>query len=128
MPAITSSALLVFLNAAGQFGIPAVIGIPSHYDVITTRIWVGLGYFPPKYTEAAAFSVILLAISTIIVFLQHRLLARKSFATVSGRGFRPTLHKIGVARYLTLAICLSYFFLSIILPYSVLAYTSFQPI
>jgi iron(III) transport system permease protein len=127
MPAITSSALLVFLNAAGQFGIPAVIGIPSHYDVITTRIWVGLGYFPPKYTEAAAFSVILLAISTIVVFLQHRLLARKSFATVSGRGFRPTLHKIGVARYLTLAICLSYFFLSIILPYSVLAYTSFQP-
>jgi iron(III) transport system permease protein len=127
MPAITSSALLVFLNAAGQFGIPAVIGIPSHYDVITTRIWVGLGYFPPKYTQAAAFSVILLAISTIVVFLQHRLLARKSFATVSGRGFRPTLHKIGVARYLTLAICLSYFFLSIILPYSVLAYISFQP-
>src|SRR5258708_17778686 len=46
-PALPSSALLVLLNAAGQFGIPAAIGIPIHYEVITTRTWVGLGYFPP---------------------------------------------------------------------------------
>jgi iron(III) transport system permease protein len=85
-PAITSSALLVFLNAAGQFGIPAVIGIPMHYEVIATRIWVGLGYFPPKYTEAAAFAVVLLAFSSIIVFIQHRMLANKSYATVTGKG------------------------------------------
>jgi iron(III) transport system permease protein len=76
----------VFLNAAGQFGIPAVIGIPTHYEVITTRIWVGLGYFPPKYTEAAAFAVVLLAFSSIIVFIQHRMLANKSYATVTGKG------------------------------------------
>jgi iron(III) transport system permease protein len=127
-PAILSSALLVFLNAAGQFGIPAVIGIPAHYDVITTRIWVGLGYFPPKYTEAAAFSVVLLAFSTIIVFVQNRLLARKSFATVTGKGFRPTLLQLGApARAVTLTICVAYFLLSLVLPYSVLAYTSFQP-
>src|SRR5262249_11935288 len=90
-PAITSSALLVFLNAAGQFGIPAVIGIPMHYEVITTRIWIGLGYFPPKYTEAAAFAVVLLAFSSIIVFLQHRMLANKSYATVTGKGFKPAV-------------------------------------
>ncbi len=127
-PAILSSALLVFLNAAGQFGIPAVIGIPAHYDVITTRIWVGLGYFPPKYTEAAAFSVVLLAFSTIIVFIQNRLLARKSFATVTGKGFRPSLLQLGApARAVTLTICVAYFLLSLVLPYSVLAYTSFQP-
>ena len=119
-PAILSSALLVFLNAAGQFGIPAVIGIPAHYDVITTRIWVGLGYFPPKYTEAAAFSVVLLAFSTIIVFIQNRLLARKSFATVTGKGFRPSLLQLGApARAVTLTICVPYFLLSIVLPYSV---------
>jgi iron(III) transport system permease protein len=127
-PAILSSALLVFLNAAGQFGIPAVIGIPAHYDVITTRIWVGLGYFPPKYTEAAAFSVVLLAFSTAIVFIQNRLLARKSFATVTGKGFRPSLLQLGaLARTITVAICVLYFLLSLVLPYSVLAYTSFQP-
>ena len=127
-PAILSSALLVFLNAAGQFGIPAVIGIPAHYDVITTRIWVGLGYFPPKYTEAAAFSVVLLAFSTVIVFVQQRLLARKSFATVTGKGFRPALLQLSVpARAITLALCVLYLLLSIVLPYSVLAYTSFQP-
>ena len=127
-PAITSSALLVFLNAAGQFGIPAVIGIPAHYDVITTRIWVGLGYFPPKYTEAAAFSVVLLAFSTIIVFIQQRLLARKSFATVTGKGFRPALLQLNTpARAITLTLCILYLLMSMVLPYSVLAYTSFQP-
>jgi iron(III) transport system permease protein len=127
MPAITSSALLVFLNAAGQFGIPAVIGIPMHYDVITTRIWVGLGYFPPKYTEAAAFAVVLLGFSTLIVLLQQRLLSRKSFATVTGRGFRPSLVALGSMRFVTLAICVLYVLMSIVLPYGVLVFTSLQP-
>ena len=126
-PAIASSALLVFLNAAGQFGIPAVIGIPMHYDVITTRIWVGLGYFPPKYTEAAAFSVVLLAFSTIILMIQHRLMSRKSYATVTGRGFKPAIVQLGSWRWLTFALCLSYFFLSIVLPYATLTLVSFQP-
>ena len=126
-PAITSSALLVFLNAAGQFGIPAVIGIPAHYDVITTRIWVGLGYFPPRYTEAAAFAVVLLAFSTVVVLVQHRLLARKSFATITGKGFRPTVAALGRLRWLALALCILYLLLSIVLPYGALVFTSFQP-
>ena len=126
-PAITSSALLVFLNAAGQFGIPAVIGIPMHYEVITTRIWVGLGYFPPKYTEAAAFAVVLLAFSSIIVFIQHRMLANKSYATVTGKGFKPAVATLGRLRYVALAICILYFAVSIVLPYAALVFTSFQP-
>jgi len=126
-PAVASSALLVYLNAAGQFGIPAVIGIPMHYDVITTRIWVGLGYFPPKYTEAAAFAVVLLAFSSIIFFVQRRMLANKSFATVTGKGFRPAVVKLGRLRYLTLFACILYFAVSILLPYAALLFTSFQP-
>jgi len=126
-PAIASAALLVFLNAAGQFGIPAVIGIPMHFDVITTRIWIGLGYFPPKYTEAAAFAVVLLAFSAIIVFLQQRYLARKSFVTVSGRGYRPGITRLGPMRHLALAACILYLLLSIVLPYGALIFTSLQP-
>ena len=127
MPAIASSGLLVFLNAAGQFGIPAVIGIPMHYDVITTRIWVGLGYFPPKYTEAAAFSVVLLLFSVIILTIQHRLMARKSYATVTGRGFKPAIVSLGASRWLTFTLCILYFLLSIVLPYTALFFVSLQP-
>jgi iron(III) transport system permease protein len=126
-PAITSSALLVFLNAAGQFGIPAVIGIPMHYEVVTTRIWIGLGYFPPKYTEAAAFAMVLLAISGAIVFAQRRLLANRSYVTVTGKGFRPAVASLGRLRYLALAACILYFLLSIVLPYGALIFTSIQP-
>jgi iron(III) transport system permease protein len=126
-PAIGSSALLVFLNAAGQFGIPAVIGIPMHYDVITTRIWIGLGYFPPKYSEAAAFAVVLMGFSAVMVLLQQRYLARRSFVTVSGRGYRPGLTRLGPLRHLTLAVCALYLLLSIALPYGALLFTSIQP-
>src|SRR5262249_8524386 len=126
-PAIASSALLVFLNAAGQFGIPAVIAIPMHYDVITTRIWIGLGYFPPKYTEAAAFAVVLPGFSSIVVVIQRRLLANKSYTTVTGKGFRPSVVKLGRLRYLTLSACILYFAVSILLPYAALLFTSFQP-
>ena len=126
-PAVTSAALLVFLNAAGQFGIPAVIGIPAHYEVVTTRMWIGLGYFPPKYTEAAAFSVVLLAFSSLVVLAQRRLLARKGFATVTGRAFTPTPIALGKARYLALALCALYFAASIVLPYGALLQVSVQP-
>jgi iron(III) transport system permease protein len=127
MPAIVSSALLVFLNAAGQFGIPAVIGIPMHYDVITTRIWIGLGYFPPKYTEAAAFSIVLLLFSAVIVMIQHRLMSRKSYATVTGRGFKPAIVSLGSWRWITFTLCILYFLLSIVLPYTALFLVSLQP-
>lgn len=126
-PALLSSALLVFLNAAGQFGIPAVIGIPMNYEVIPTRIWVGLGYFPAKYTEAAAFSVVLLGLSLLAVAAQNRLVAKKSFITISGRGFRFGVNQLGAARYGALAVCSLYFLLSIGFPYGVLLFTSIQP-
>jgi iron(III) transport system permease protein len=126
-PAIASSGLLVFLNAAGQFGIPAVIGIPMHFDVITTRIWIGLGYFPPRYTEAAAFAVVLLGFSAVMVFFQQRYLARKSFVTVTGRGYRPGVMRLGPMRHFCLAVCILYLLLSIVLPYGALIFTSFQP-
>jgi iron(III) transport system permease protein len=126
-PAIGSAALLVFLNAAGQFGIPAVIGIPMHYEVITTRIWIGLGYFPPRYGEAAAFAVVLLLVSAAIMFLQQRHLARRSFVTMSGRGYRPGVVRLGALRPLAAAACVLYLLVSIVLPYGALLFTSFQP-
>jgi iron(III) transport system permease protein len=126
-PAITSSALLVFVASAGQFGIPATIGIPMDYHVITTRIWIALGYYPPGYSEAAAFSMVLLIGSAVIIYLQRRFVARKSFVTVTGKGFRPQLVALGPWKALAFAICLLYFLLSIVLPYGVLLYTSIQP-
>jgi iron(III) transport system permease protein len=127
MPSISSSALLVFLNAAGQFGIPAVIGIPAHYEVITTRIWIELGYFPPKYTEAAAFAVVLLAFSAPLLLVQRRMLSHRSYAVVTGKGFRPAVVKLGYLRYGAVAVCILYFLMSIVLPYGALIFTSFQP-
>jgi iron(III) transport system permease protein len=126
-PALSSAALLVYLNSAGDFGIPAVIGIPMNYHVITTRIWVGLGYFPPRYTEAAAFSAVLWGLSALIVFWQRRHLAGKSFATVTGRGYRPALLALGFLKPVMLAISALYVLLSILLPYGALAYTSIHP-
>jgi iron(III) transport system permease protein len=127
VPAVASSALLVFLNTAGQFGIPAVIGIPADYHVITTRIWVDLGYFPPKYTEAAAFAVVMLAFSGVLLLVQRRMLARGSYAVVTGKGYRPAVVKLGAMRFATLALCICYFLASIVLPYGALILTSFEP-
>src|SRR5262245_62456525 len=73
------------------------------------------------------FAVVLLAFSSIIFFVQRRMLANKSFATVTGKGFRPAVVKLGRLRYLTLFACILYFAVSILLPYAALLFTSFQP-
>src|SRR5258707_15590550 len=93
----------------------------------TTRNWVGLGYFPPKYTYASAFAVFLLAFSSIILLIHQRMLANKSFATVTGKGFKPAVVMLGRLRYVALAICILYFAVSIVLPYAALVFTSVQP-
>ncbi len=59
--------------------------------------------------------------------LQQRYLARRSFVTVSGRGYRPGLARLGPLRHVSLAVCILYLMLSIVLPYGALLFTSIQP-
>jgi iron(III) transport system permease protein len=123
-PAILGGTLLVFVLSMAAFGIPAVLGISQSYYVVTTRILTMISGYPPEYALAAALGLLLFAFSAAGVYVQHRVLAKKQFTTVTGKGFRPRRIKMGRGRIPLLVICLLYILLSVVLPTGALIWTS----
>src|SRR3546814_17892285 len=60
LPAILASALLVFILAAAQFGVPAVLGLPAKIRVLTTAIITTPVVYTPRRRAVAHLCVPLL--------------------------------------------------------------------
>jgi len=124
-PAILSAVLLVFVLSIAQFGIPMVLGWPVNYAVLTTKIFALLQFPPINYGLGTALSVILLAITFSIVYLNSRVIGRRQFITVTGKGFRPGIVSLGKWRYFTCALCVMYLGIVAVMPLLVVLVSSF---
>jgi iron(III) transport system permease protein len=128
LPAILGGALLVFVLAAEQFGVPAVLGTPARIRVLTTSIWDTQSVYPPKYGLGASLCVTLLLISMIGLWLQRRMLGTRSYTTVGGKGARPRRISLGPLRWVVLGVCLAYLVLAVVLPYATIFLSSIRTI
>lgn len=100
-PALLALALLVFIKAAESFEVPALVGLPGGTNVLTTAIYERLILsVPPSVGSASAFSVLLLVVMAVLLQLYGRLSAQAHrFRTVTGKGFRPRVIRLGAWRY-----------------------------
>src|SRR5881275_3494511 len=126
MPAIISGMLLSFIVMLGIYGIPAVLGTPANIPVLTTYIFQLTNWSPPLYSTAAAVAIILMLVTGMLVVLQQRVLAGKSFITVAGKAFRPRALDLGPWRWLTLALAVIYLFVVVVLPTLALIVVAFR--
>jgi iron(III) transport system permease protein len=124
LPAILGASLLVFVLALGQFGIPAVLGMPHGYMVATTRIYQLVAGFNPNYAAAAAMGLSLMLFSVIGVWLQIRILGGHSFTTITGRAFRPRPVDVGKWKIPLLAFAMLYLAVAIVLPIGAVIWAS----
>lgn len=125
-PAVLSASVFVFAEMLGAFAAAFVLGIPGRFYVVTTAIWEATLSFPPDYGRAAALGLSLFGVMLITLTLSKLILRGGSYATISGKAFRPRAIDIGWLRWLMLAICWSYVGVSVILPLAALLLTSFQ--
>lgn len=123
-PAILGGTLLVFILCMAAFGVPAVLGMPESYYVITTRILSLIAGYPPEYALAAALGLTLFIFSAIGVYAQTKVLGKRKYITVTGKGFRPRKIKAGKLRIPFFFLCLFYLVLSVFLPIGALVWTS----
>jgi iron(III) transport system permease protein len=127
-PALYAAILIMVVRGLESFEVPAVLGLPNHIFVFTSRIWDVLNALPPNYGEAGAYAMSLLFLTTIAIWWHSRLSKHaRSYQTVTGKGFRPRPIQLGVWRWPATAMLIAYFLLSVILPLLVLVYASTQP-
>jgi iron(III) transport system permease protein len=125
LPALVSGFILSVLQALALFGSPAILALPAGFHTITTQIW-SLFQFPPKVEMAAAFSMPLLLATIVLLWLQKRLLGRRGYAAVGGKGGRRRVIPLGPWRYPALGACLVVMASAIFLPYGILAKAAFS--
>ena len=126
MPAILSGMLLSFIVMLGIYGIPAVLGAPANLSVLTTYIFALTAWSPPRYNTAAAVAVLLMIVTGLLVFLQQKVVARRSYTTVAGKAFRPRSLNLGPWRFMTLALAIVYLFVVVVLPSIALFIAAFR--
>src|SRR6185436_5537624 len=126
-PAIFATILILFVRAIESFEVPALLGLPGGIEVFTSSIYQAVHRYPSQVGLASAYAVALLVMTTAGVYVVSRLSSQGSkYATMTGKGFRPRRIDLGWWRWGTAAIFVVYFLLIVVLPFSVLLWSSFQ--
>ena len=126
-PPLLAGVALCFVSCLGNFGIPALLGIPGNYLVLPTLIYQRLaGFGPAVLSEVAVLSVLIGIIAIVGIVAQDVLLSRRDFRTASAaveaRAFELRRWRRPVELVLwTLA------FVVLALPLTALAMTSLVP-
>lgn len=124
-PGILASAILIFVAAAEQFGIPSVLAMNQRWYVLTTRIFYFLRGYPQDYSMGATVAMVMLVFTGGMVFMRNRVMRHREFVTVGGKSFRPHVIPLGKWRYFALSYLLAYIMLSVILPFGTFIAISF---
>jgi iron(III) transport system permease protein len=115
MPALLSGALIVFVTSSGLFDVPLALAAPRSIHTIPTEVF-SLVQYPSDYGKAAAVGVFVMVITVIFSMLQRSYMRRRNFATVSGKGYRPRIVRLGRWWIAALAFELFYIASGVVLP------------
>ncbi len=78
---------LAFVSALGNFGIPAMLGIPASYYVLPTLIYQHMaGFGSQMLTEVASLSILIGLLALAGVWLQQRLARGRDYALIGHSG------------------------------------------
>lgn len=89
-----AAAAMAFLSALGNFGIPAMLGIPVSYYVLPTLIYQKMADFGPgMINEVSNLSLLIAILAVAVVWVQHHFQARMALTGLPGRPLAFVLGK-----------------------------------
>lgn len=128
-PAILALALFVFIRAIEAFEVPALVGLPGGVNVLTTDVYKSIKEtIPPDLGYASAYSVVLLAAVSVLLYFYSRLSKNSGkYSTVTGKGYRPRQFDLGKYRWIGSGVVLFNFVIVLLLPLLALLWISVLP-
>ena len=122
-PSILAGALIGGVMSASMFAIPLILASGTGLHVIPTQIYHYInqeGRTGPAMAMASLLSVVTLT----AMLLYFRVLGHGRFVTISGKGARRVLIRLGAWRWPASALVLLFLFLALIVPLGALIYLS----
>src|SRR5947209_10131788 len=105
LPGVLGAAIFVFAEMLGSFSAALVLGMPNRFYVVTTAIYQFVSQYPPRLPLAAAMGVSLFAVMFVMLYLYRRIIAGRSYVTITGKAFRPRVMEVGTLRWALLGVC-----------------------
>ncbi len=127
VPGLFAVTIYQAMTALEVFEVPGVLGMPVNIHVFSTRIYSiieDVGTLP-VFGQANALAILYLAIAVVASYFYFKLINRSErYAVITGKGYRPRLTDLGKWRTPMFCFVLLFLFLSIVVPYVVLLYSS----
>jgi iron(III) transport system permease protein len=125
-PAIGAGAILIFLSSVANFGIPAILGFPAKYFVLTTKIYASILDFdrPHNLGMAAALSFLLVLSAGVAMALQRFLTRGRGYGLTRGIG-KPVRLSLGRWRQMAGALMAAFLFVTSVAPVCAILLISF---
>lgn len=123
IPALAGAAILNFVLAVENFPVNAILGNPGGIETLPTyiyRLMVG----DPQPNRAAAIAIALTAAVALVTWGQQRIVNRKRFTTLTGKGARPKRVPLRRMRWVATGFAFTYFLLAVVMPFFALVFTS----
>ena len=123
-PALIGAWVISFLEAISIIGSSVIVALPARINLVPLQLWQFFGY-PLQVEVAAAYSMPLLLLTVLMFWLQRRLLHRKGFVALTGKGGARQIMRLGWFRWVMLGFGLLVVTLAVLLPYLVLGQAAF---
>ncbi|MCQ2398589.1 MAG: iron ABC transporter permease [Sphaerochaetaceae bacterium] len=123
MPSLGAAALLVFVRAIGNFGIPAVIGGNNY--VLPTLIYFEMNGFW-NINGASSIAVVNVAITALVLYIQKYVVARHEYETISATHTDVKLHESTGAKVFATVFCLIILVMSLLPQLTIIVMSFFK--
>jgi len=123
MPALGSAIVLTFIRILGTFGTPALLGLPVRFFTFSTQIYASLN--ARNNGDAYVLALVLIVMAITFIWINSRIIGiRKSFVTLTGKGFRQNEIGLGVWRWPATIAVAAFVAISVVLPMLILLWES----
>jgi iron(III) transport system permease protein len=129
-PALLGALIYQVVTVVDTIDVPLLIGLPGGVSVFMTDVYKAINPIDgiSDYGAASTFALVVVAFSVFAMVLYNRVInSASSYATITGKSFRPSRFQLGRWRGLAFTLTLGYALLSVVLPLGVLVWVSFQP-
>lgn len=126
-PALVASMALTFVSSLGNFGIPAMLGIPTSYYVLPTLIYRRLTSFGPTLISEVGVLAVIVGLIGVSVIMIQSLFARRVEARLITKPGATLFLPIGRWRPVVETVLWTIILLILVLPLTALVATALVP-